>query len=97
MKDNPYKRLPPLERKPGGSLYRMTPAQRKQANALIRRECYCYDSESCIVLDDGDTHTCTQTVSFSVCRKWFRLAVLPLNGTLEADIFRDKDLKRWAV
>ena len=34
MRDNPYKRLPPLERKPGSFLYRMTPAQRKQANAL---------------------------------------------------------------
>ncbi len=37
MRENPYKRLPPIERKPDGSLYRMTPAQRKQANALIRR------------------------------------------------------------
>ena len=39
MRDNPCKDLPPLERRPDGSLYRMTPAQRKQANALIRREC----------------------------------------------------------
>ena len=31
MKNNPYKNLPPLERRPDGSLYRMTPAQRKQA------------------------------------------------------------------
>ncbi len=37
MRENPYKRLPPIERKQDGSLYRMTPAQRKQANALIRR------------------------------------------------------------
>ena len=29
MRDNPYKDLPPLERKPDGSLYRMTPAQKK--------------------------------------------------------------------
>ncbi len=27
MRDNPYKDLPPLERRPDGSLYRMTPAQ----------------------------------------------------------------------
>ena len=97
MRDNPYKRLPPLERKPGGFLYRMTPAQRKQANALIRRECCHCDDGNCIALDDGDTHTCPQTISFSVCCKWFRWAVLPLNGTLEAEIFRDKDLKRCAV
>ena len=97
MRDNPYKRLPPLERKPGSFLYRMTPAQRKQANALIRRECCHCDDGNCIALDDGDTCTCPQTISFSVCCKWFRWAVLPLNGTLEAEIFRDKDLKRCAV
>ena len=44
-------------------------------------------------LDDGDTCTCPQTVSFSVCCKWFRWAVLPLDGTLEAEIFRDKELE----
>ena len=48
MRENPYKRLPPIERKPDGSLYRMTPAQRKQANALIRRECCCYEDGNCI-------------------------------------------------
>ena len=73
MRDNPYKDLPPLERRPDGSLYRMTPAQKKQAASLIRRECCCCEDGNCIVLDDGDTCTCPQTVSFSVCCKWFRL------------------------
>ena len=54
MRDNPYKDLPPLERRPNGSLYRMTPAQRKQAASLIRRECCCFEDGNCIVLDDGD-------------------------------------------
>ena len=97
MKENLYKRLPPLERRPDGSLYHMTPAQRKQANSLIRRECCNCESGDCIALDDGDACTCPQTVSFSVCCKWFRWAVLPLDKTLEAEIFRDKDLKRCAV
>ena len=97
MIENPYKRLPPLERRPDGSLYRMTPAQRKRATALIRRECCNCEGGNCIALDDGDTCTCPQTVSFSVCCKWFRWAVLPLDGTLEAEIFRDKDMKRCAV
>ena len=97
MRDNPYKDLPPLERRPDGSLYRMTPAQRKQANALIRRECCNYEDGNCMPLDDGDTHTCPQTISFSVCCKWFRWSVLPQVGTLEAEIFRDKELKRCAV
>ena len=97
MRENPYKRLPPIERKPDGSLYRMTPTQRKQANALIRRECCCYEDGNCMLLDNGDTHTCPQTISFSVCCKWFRWSVLPQIGTLEAEIFRDKELKRCAV
>ena len=97
MRDNPYKDLPPLERRPDGSLYRMTPAQRKQANALIRRECCNYEDGNCMLLDDGDTHTCPQMISFSVCCKWFRQAVLPQDKPLEAEIFRDKDLKRCAV
>ena len=97
MKNNPYKDLLPLERRPDGSLYRMTPAQRKRANTLIRRECCCCEGGNCIALDDGDTCTCPQTVSFSVCCKWFRWAVLPLDGELKAEIFRDKDLKRCVV
>ncbi|HIY36648.1 MAG TPA: cysteine-rich VLP domain-containing protein, partial [Candidatus Paraprevotella stercorigallinarum] len=95
--ENNLKKLPPLERKPDGSLHRMTPAQRKRANALIRRECCSYDSGNCIVLDDGDTCICPQTISFSVCCKHFRWAVLPLDRTLEAEIFRDKDAKRCIV
>ena len=55
MRDNPYKDLPPLERRPDGTPYRMTPAQRKQANALIRRECCCFEDGNCVVLDDGAT------------------------------------------
>ena len=97
MRDNPYKRLPPIERRPDGSLYRMNPAQRKQANALIRRECCNCENGDCIALDDGDSRTCPQMISFSVCCKWFRWSVLPLVGTLEAEIYRDKDLKRCAV
>ncbi len=91
--ENNLKKLPPLERKPDSALYRMTPAQGKRANALIRRECCSYDGGNCIVLDDGDTCICPQTISFSVCCKHFRWAVLPL----EAEIVRDKDTKHCTV
>ena len=97
MKNSLYKDLPPLERRPDGSLYRMNPAQRKQANTLIRRECCNCENGACIALDDGDSRTCPQMISFSVCCKWFRWSVLPQIGTLEAEIFRDKELKRCAV
>ena len=94
MRNNPYKDLPPLERRPDGTHYRMTPAQRKQANALIRRECCNCEDGDCIALDDGDTCTCPQMISFSVCCKWFRWSVLPQIGMLEAEIFRDNSVRR---
>ncbi len=97
MKNSNNQKLPPLECKRDGSLYRMTPAQREHASALIRRECCNCDSGNCLVLNDGNTCTCPQTISFSGCCKHFRFAVLPLNRTLEAEVFRDKDTKRCAV
>ena len=97
MKERPYQHLPPLEHRPDGSPYRMTPAQRKRANSLISRECCNCDGGNCLALDDGDTCACPQMITFSVCSKWFRWAVLPLDGTLEAEIYRDRDLKRCAV
>ena len=97
MRDNPYKDLPPLERRPDGSLYRMTPAQRKQAASLIRRECCCCEDGNCIVLDDGDTCTCPQTVSFSVCCKWFRWAVLPLDGKLVKELLKNGKVESLPV
>ena len=48
------KTLPPLERRPDGTPYRMTPAQKKQAASLIRRECCCCEDGNCIDLDDGE-------------------------------------------
>ncbi len=97
MKERPYQHLPPLERKPDGSSYRMTSAQRKRANSLIRRECCNCDGGNCLALDDGDTCVCPQMITFSVCCKWFRWAVFPLDGTLEAEIYRDSALKRCSV
>lgn len=91
------KTLPPLERRPDGTPYRMTPAQRKRANSLIRRACCNYEGGNCIVLDDGDTCACPQMISYTVCCKWFRWAVLPLDKALEAEIYCGDRVKRCAV
>ena len=90
-------KLPEIERSPAGGLPRMAPAQHRRANALIRWECCNYADGDCIALDGGNACACPQKISCSVCCKWFRWAVLPLDGTLEAEIFRDKELKRCAV
>jgi hypothetical protein len=91
------KRAPPIERKPDGSLYRMTPAQRKRANALIRRECCNYDGGNCLMLDDGEETVCVQSISYSVNCKWFRRFVLLGDAALEAEIFQSGGVKRCAV
>ena len=90
-------KLPEIEGSPAGGLPRMAPAQHRRANALIRRECCNYADGDCIALDAGDACACPQKISCSVCCKWFRWAVLPLDGALEAEIFRDKDTKRCAI
>ena len=97
MKEKPYQHLPPLEHRPDGSPYRMTPAQRKRASSLIRRECCNCDGGNCLALDDGDTCPCPQMVTFSICCKWFRWAVLPLDKALEAEIYHRDSVKQCAV
>ena len=91
------KNAPPIERKPDGSLYRMTPKQRKWANAIIRRECCNYDGGNCLMLDDGEETVCVQSISYSVNCKWFRRFVLPGDTVLEAEIFQSGDIKRCEV
>ena len=76
--------------------YRHNPAPEETSQRLIRRECCNCEDGNCLALDDGDTCACPQMISFSVCCKWFRWAVLPLDRTLEAEIYRDRDLKRCA-
>ena len=42
------KKPPEIERTPGGGLPRMTPAQRRRANALVRKTCCNYDNGNCL-------------------------------------------------
>lgn len=91
------KKALPIERKPDGSLYRMTPAQRKRANAIIRRECCTYDGGNCLLLDDDEETVCVQRISYSVNCKWFRRFVLPGHAALEAEIFQSDEVKQCAV
>lgn len=75
----------------------MTPQQRRQANALIRKNCCNYDNGNCIALDDGEECVCPQSISYSVLCKWFRNAVLPADKTLYAEVMQPQDVKRCTV
>ena len=89
----------PIERKPDGSLYRMTPAQQRDARKIIRGLCSNCVNGNCIRLDQGEEVPCPQMLSASVCCRFFRNVLLkdPEAGTLEAEIFTSGTRKRCAV
>ena len=74
----------------------MTPRQRRQVNALIRKSCCNYDSGNCISLDDGEPCICVQSISYSLCCTWFRDWILPGTPALCAEITTPKRLKQCA-
>ena len=93
------KALAPIERKPDGSLPRMTPKQRQAAVSLIRKICCHYDDGNCIFLDRGEEVVCPQSISYSVNCKFFRRVLLEDKAglSLKAEIFCDDTTKRCAV
>ena len=76
---------------------RLTPPQSRRVNSLVRRECCNYDCGNCILLDDGETCVCPQTISYSLLCRWFKAAVLPLDKELYAELFKAGDMRRCAV
>ncbi len=47
-------------------------------------------------LDDGEECVWVQSISYSLLCRWFRAAVLPLDGALYAEIIQSRDsVKRW--
>ena len=92
----PIKDLPPVERRADGSLYRMDAGQRREAVRLIKGRCSYYDGGNCLYLDDGEEVTCPQSISYSVCCKFFRHVLLKdeVGRGLEAAVFRREALKR---
>ena len=88
--------MPPIERRPDGSLPRMTPGEQRQAVRLIRKLCSYFDNENCLYLDRGEEVTCPQSISYSVNCKMFRHVLLEDKDgkSLKAEIFKDDTLKR---
>ena len=73
---------------------RLTPPQSRKVNALVRRTCCNYDNGNCILLDDGDECVCPQLISYSLLCKWFRVAVLPADKLLYAELYQTGDRKK---
>mgnify|MGYP000756048428 FL=1 len=73
---------------------RLSPRQSRKVNTLVKKECCNCENGNCILLDDGDTCVCPQLISYSLLCKWFRIAVLPLDKLLYAELFKTEDKKR---
>ena len=65
---------------------RLSPRQSRKVNTLVKKECCNCENGNCILLDDGDTCVCPQLISYSLLCKWFRIAVLPLDKLLFAEL-----------
>ena len=46
------------------------------------------------MLDDWEEYVCPQLISYSLLFKWFRMAVLPANTLLYAELINTEDWKR---
>ena len=91
--------LPPVERKPNGSLPRMNGRRRQRAVTLIRKLCSACDTGNCLYLDDGEEVPCPQMLSYSVCCKVFRWVLLKdrVGQELETEIFGKDAMKKCAI
>ena len=73
---------------------RLSSRQSRKVNTLVKKECCNCENGNCILLDDGDTCVCPQLISYSLLCKWFRIAVLPLDKLLYAELYQTDCRKR---
>ena len=64
----------------------------------LTHECCNYCNGNCLLLDDGEECVCVQSISYSLLCRWFKVAVLPLDAALCAEITKGRgEIKRCAV
>ena len=68
--------------------------QFRKVSRLVRRACCnCMDG-NCLLLDDGETHTCVQLISkYHIFCNHFKDAVLPLDKELYRELICGNDYK----
>ena len=70
----------------------MTYQQYRAVRRLVH-ECCNYQDGNCLLLDNGGECVCPQSISYSLICRWFRAAVLPLDGELCAALLPQRDMK----
>lgn len=65
---------------------RMTERQTRHVRQLIRRQCANYDAGNCLLLDNGETCVCPQSITTALICRYFKEAVLPSDRELYAEV-----------
>ena len=88
-------KLLPIERKPDGSLFRMTTEQHKAAAMLIKKLCSLESYGNCLWLSIYEDIPCPQLLTPSVCCRFFRHVLLKDKSAvgLEAEVFKTSRLR----
>lgn len=74
---------------------KVTPKQRKEITALVRRSCCnCYKG-NCLLLDDGEEAKCVQLISrYGIYCNYFLKSVLPDEKELYTEILQQNGVMR---
>ena len=76
-------------------IVRITPKQSRKVNALVKNLCCNYVDGNCLLLDDGEEHSCVQCISrYGIYCNYFKNAVLPADESLFAEIMTPANQKR---
>src|SRR5699024_214474 len=88
-----------LPRRAEPKMIRLDEKQYRAVKTMTRAACANNDCGNCLLLDDGETCVCVQSISYSLLCRYFREAVLPADRQLCEQITRsgETDLKRCAV
>lgn len=69
-------------------MIKITPKQAVRINNLVKKLCAnCDEDGNCILLDDGEAHSCVQLISiYGIYCNYFKEAVLPSDRELYEQI-----------
>ncbi len=72
-------------------MIRLSEKQFRAVKKLTRAACANNEKGNCLLLDDGDPCVCVQSISYSLCCRYFREAVLPADKALFAETTEEKE------
>lgn len=71
-------------------ILKIKPSQAERVNTLVRNFCYNCINGNCLLLDDGEEHSCVQLLCVSgIYCNYFKRAVLPSDKKLYTEIIRN--------